>query len=371
MQDVNLFLEKFSKQIKLKGFGVPGQEALIKARVLVIGAGALGIPAITYLAAMGVGHLGIVEPGVVSLPELAGQPLYKPKEVGKAKLASIVQHVRDVNPDAALQLYDYPLHADNILEVISGFEVIVDATNDLKTAILINDACVIAGVPLVFGLVYQYNGLFSVFNFRRSATLRCLQSDAKLRHYLNEDEAEGVLSVLPGIIGCLLAAEVVKIVSGIGEVSANKLVVYDILKNDQRVLKATLNPDNLDIEFLRRPYSLPAESPSNKKVQSITAHQLSLKLSYQESLQLIDIREPEEWAVNQIQNAVHLPAGTLFDHLDKIQQDIPVILISHRGEISKELTDLLLNKHGFGNIYYLEGGMEAWTREINSTKSKY
>jgi sulfur-carrier protein adenylyltransferase/sulfurtransferase len=371
MQEVNLFMEKFDKQIKLKGFGVPGQEALTNARVLVIGAGALGIPVITYLAAMGVGQLGIVEPGVVSLSDLPLQPLFKSNEVGKAKLECVVQHVRDVNPATTLQPYDYALDADNALQIISQYEIVVDATNNLKSAILINDACVIAGVPLVFGLVYKYTGLLSVINFKKSATLRCMQEDTKLRNYLNEDEAEGVLGILPGIIGCQMAGEVVKIVTHLGDVSANKLLVYDFLKNHQQELKATLKPENLKIKYLQRPYSLPEELQANKNIPSMTPHQLSLKLDYQESVQLIDIREPEEWAICHLKNSIHIPASELFNNLDKVHQDISVILISHQGEISKELTDLLLTKHGFGNIHYLAGGIDAWAREVDNALPTY
>lgn len=366
-----MFLEKFDKQIKLKGFGVPGQEALRNGRVLVIGAGALGMPVITYLASMGVGTLGIAEAGLVSLPELPAQPWLKAGEVGQPKLASLTQHIRDINPDAALQLYEHPLQGDNALEIISGFGVVVDATNSLQSSLFLNDACVMAGVPLVFGLAYKFTGLYSVFNFKKSATLRCLQADRELEDYLQDDEAEGVLGVLPGLIGCHLAAEVVKILSGLGEVSANKLVVYDLLKNDQQAFKTTPNPDNLKINSLPRFNSLPEASQANKKVQSMTVHQLALKLNYQESVQIIDIREAEAGAVNPIPHAVHIPAGGLLDNQDKIQQDIPVILISDPDEISKELTDLLLHQHGFGNIYYLEGGMEAWAREINSPRRAF
>ncbi|KAA5539978.1 HesA/MoeB/ThiF family protein [Adhaeribacter rhizoryzae] len=371
MKEVNLFLEKFDKQIKLKGFGVPGQEALTNAKVLVIGAGALGIPVITYLAAAGVGNLGVVEPGMVSLSDLPLQPLFKSNEVGKAKLASVVQHVRDLNPDTTLQLYDYALDAENALQRISRYEVVVDATNNLKSALLMNDACVIAGVPLVFGLVYQYTGMYCVLNFKKSATLRCMKSDAKLRKYLNEDESDGVLGILPGIIGCHLAGEVVKIISNLGDVLANKLLSYDFLKNQQQELKATLNPENLKIETLQEPYFSTEIPQVNKKIQSITPHQLFLKLNYQESLQLIDIREDEEWNIFHLENAIHIPASEFLNNLDKIHQDIAVILISHKGEISKELTDLLLTKHGFGNIYNLAGGIDAWAREIDQSMATY
>ncbi|MGV3641904.1 MAG: ThiF family adenylyltransferase [Adhaeribacter sp.] len=366
MQDVNLFLEKYSEQIKLKGFGVPGQEALRNGRVLVIGAGALGAPVLTYLAAMGLGTLGIVEPGVVTLSELPAQPYYKAGEVGKPKLDSLGQHLRDINPDTVLQLYDHALNGDNALEIISRFDMVVYASNDLSGVLFLNDACVLAGAPLVFGLAYKYTGLYGVFNFKKSATFRCLQSNRELGSYLQDEAAEGVLGVLPGLVGCHLAAEAVKILSGLGEVSANKLVVYDMLKNEQRVFKTSLNPENLHITTLPRFHALTEESGANRKVPAITPHQLSLKLNYQESVQLIDIREPVAGAISPNPNVWQIPAARLLDHQDKIQQDIPVILISDPDETSRRLTDVLLHQHGFGNIYYLEGGMEAWVKEMDA-----
>jgi sulfur-carrier protein adenylyltransferase/sulfurtransferase len=300
MLNTEIFLERYEKHIGLHGFGLPGQEALTNASILVIGAGALGVPVLTYLAAMGLGRLGIVEQGLVSLASLPLQPLYKANQVAETMLQCVSQHLRDLNPEVKLQLYDFPLEAGNALEIIPQYDVVIDATNDLASGYLVNDACVLAGVPLVLGLVHQYEGQVGVLNFKGGATLRCMLSDSSLWANLKAGRNQGVLGILPGIIGCYMASEAVKIIGGIGEVLTNKVLIIDVLKNTQKEIKLTPDPENLKIKVLQQQYAPIAEAEDNKKIPSITPHQLALKLSYQEAVQLIDIRDKTTTGVSAI-----------------------------------------------------------------------
>jgi sulfur-carrier protein adenylyltransferase/sulfurtransferase len=364
MENTDLFLERYKPHIQLNGFGVPGQEALTHAKVLVVGAGGLGIPVATYLAAMGLGTLGIADTHLISLSSLSLQPLYKVTQQGEARTDCLAQHLRELNPDVELHLYDAPLNKENVLALVSQFQVVVDAANQTALSYLLNDACVIAGIPCVYGAAHQYQGQLSVFNVKGSATFRCMQADASVDAYRQGGSGQGLLGVVPGMVGCYLAGEVVKLITGIGEPLTNTLLILDVLKNKPREIKLTARPENLQIRSLQ-PDQVPEEQEVAKQTRFMTPHQLSLKLSYMEPLQLIDIREQQEGP--HLEGALHWPALELLHHLDQIHQDLPVVLISRDGEKGREMAGLLNSHYGFGNIHYLQGGMEAWVREENKS----
>lgn len=367
MGNTDLFLERYQHHVELHGFGVPGQQALTHAKVLVVGAGGLGIPAATYLAAMGVGTLGIADTHLITPASLPQQPLFKATQQGEARIDCLAQHLRDLNPEVELHLYEAPLHQDNALAVVGQYQVVVDATNQASRSFLLNDACVLSGIPCVYGAAHQYEGQLSVFNFKEGATFRCLMATPEANAWRQDDNGQGLLGIVPGIVGCYMAAEVVKLLTGIGDVLTNILLTIDVLKNQQRQLKLTPRPENRKIKSFRQ-HQLPVadwqprEAPDT---QFMTPHQLALKLNYQEPVQLIDIREPDDWARYNVEHMLHWPVSNFYYHLGEIHQDLPVVLISRDGQEGRELAGLLNRKHGFGNIYYLEGGMEAWAREVN------
>lgn len=364
----NLMLNKYVAHLKLGGFGLPGQEALANASVLIIGSGELAIPVLTYLTSMGVGSIGIVDSGLISIQTLPMQPLFRYNQVGQSRIHLVAQHIRGLNPHCKVETYEDGLTVANVLEVISRYTVVVDATNSMEAGYLINDACVILGIPLIVGYIHRYEGQFTVLNFKAGATLRCLIEDSRLKNHLPNDESEGVLGILPGIIGSYMANEVVKIAAGIGDVVANKLVIINALKSNLQTIDLLANPKNQQISTLQQAYNPLQTESSDLEIQSIKPHQLVLKLSYQESIQLIDIREKTDWDNFHIDKSIHLPASEILTHLDKIHQDIPVILISNDGKISRHITVLLTGKYGYGNIYSLLGGINAWSKEIGQSK---
>lgn len=346
-------LNKYNRQIILPEIGLSGQQKLKQAKVLVIGAGGLGCPALQYLVAAGVGYIGIIDDDKVDESNLQRQILYNADDIGKPKPLVAVERLKKQNPFCQFITYLRRLTASNALEILADYEIIVDGSDNFPTRYLVNDACVILNKPMVFGSVFKFEGQAAVFNFNGGATYRCLYPQPPHAEETPNCSEIGVLGVLPGIVGLLQANEVIKMITGIGEVLSNKLLRFDALQMSFETFSFNLNPANKGIKRLTD-----YEKFCGTSVHEISAGQLKEKLRLHETIQLIDVREPAEYAVKNI-GATLIPLSELADNLDKIKRDIPVVVHCQSGVRSKKAVELLL-ENGYDNVVSLKGGIRAF-----------
>ncbi|HVI46930.1 MAG TPA: HesA/MoeB/ThiF family protein [Chitinophaga sp.] len=361
-------MQRYDRQTRLDGFGPEKQALLQQASVLVIGAGGLGVPVLQYLTAMGIGKMGIVEHDTVSITNLQRQVLYTTADTGKSKVQLAVKRLQELNPEVKFIIHDTWLTTDNALDIISHYDVVVDCSDNFGTRYLVNDACVIAGKPLVYGAIYKFEGQVSVFNYKGGATYRCIFPEApEAGEMLNCNEI-GVLGVLPGIIGCYQANETVKIITGIGTPLKNQLLTIDTLHNIHHTFNITPVEANLQISQLQKDYNQSVCEVIG--VQSLSVQQLQEWLQKDEKLLLVDVREDDEWEICHIPQSVHIPMGHVLQHAASLNADAPVALICHHGMRSRAVGQRL-TAMGFKKVYNVEGGIHAWACVIDDQMQTY
>lgn len=243
--------ERYTRQTILKGFGLVGQQKLAKAKVLVIGAGGLGVPVLTYLNAMGVGKIGVVDNDIVSITNLHRQVLYGQSDVGQSKVIAALEKLKAQNSETEIQVYNAFLTTKNALEIISDYDIVVDTSDNFPTRYLVNDACVILKKPFIYGALHGYEGQVSVFNYENGPTYRCFFPNMPKENEVPNCNEHGVLGIIPGIIGNLQALEAVKVITGIGEVLSGKLLIFDGLSQSYQKIKFKLQSENLEIKMLQ------------------------------------------------------------------------------------------------------------------------
>ena len=346
-------LKRYNRHIILPEIGLLGQKKLKCAKVLVIGAGGLGCPVLQYLAGAGVGTIGIVDDDKVDESNLQRQILFNLNDIGKSKALVAVEKLSAQNPNCQFKDYQVRLTTANALEIISGYDIVVDGSDNFPTRYLVNDACVMLCKPLVFGSVFKFEGQVAVFNYKGGATYRCLYPQPPSSEEVPNCSEIGVLGVLPGTVGLLQATEVIKIITGIGHVLSNKLLRFDALNMSFETFSFNLNPKNKEIRAFTD-----YEQFCGLTVKEISAEQLKEKLRLHEQIQIIDVREPEEYAVKNM-GATLIPLGTLADNLDKIKPNVPIVVHCQGGGRSKKAAQLLMEK-GFQNVTSLKGGMREY-----------
>lgn len=370
MQEQDKFYERYNRQIILNGFGEEGQRKLSAASVLVIGAGGLGCPALQYLAAAGVGKIGIVDDDVVSLSNLHRQVLFTTTDIGLPKTETAAKRLKKMNPAVQLPVYPFRLTNKNALTTLSGYDVVLDATDNFATRYVVNDACVLLRKPLVYGAVSQFEGQVSVFN--------CTSKEKEVVNYrdlfpqppapgsiLNCAEA-GVLGALPGIIGTMQATEVIKIITGTGKPLANRLLTYNALTNEsfvfglvQREETKTLLPKDAG-EFEQRDYEWLCNSAES--VEEITFETFENILQNKQAV-AVDVREEgEQPAVNEFPHQ-KFPLSQWNEKSPTFQDDT-IVLFCQSGKRSMEAAQKL--SASFGNtkkIYSLKGGIRQWKEQ--------
>jgi len=345
--------ERYSRQTQLKDFGPVAQAKLANAKVLVVGAGGLGVPVLTYLNATGVGTLGIVEEDEVSVSNLHRQVLYAADEVGHAKLDVAIKKLKAQNPDTHLIPFYEFLTLDNALSIIEGFDLVIDATDNFPTRYLINDACVILKKPFVYGALHSFEGQVSVFNYKNGPTYRCLFPTMPTAQEVPNCNENGVLGVIPGIVGNLQALEAVKVLTGIGEVLSGKLLLFNGLDQSFRKIKFDAVPSNLTIETLQETYGFECSVHSD----SIESDEF-IKLLSDESIQIIDVRTIGEYEEFHLKNSVNLPLDGIKDWKYKLDYNRPVYLLCHSGSRSLEAQSILDSFKSGTNIKNVNGGIE-------------
>jgi len=375
---------RYSRHLVIPEFGWENQQKLKDARVMVIGAGGLGSPALLYLAAAGVGTLGIVDFDMVEISNLQRQIIFSMDDVGRNKAEAAASRLMKLNPLLAIQPYPIRISSSNALTLIQTYDVIIDGTDNFPTRYLINDACVLLNKPLVYGSILRFEGQVSVFNQKSegdlfSANYRDLFPQPPDPQSVQNCEEAGVLGILPGMIGTMQANEVIKIITGIGDTLANKLLVLDALSMEFTTIRIRNHGARSSIVELidyedfcglseRKNKSLALNETVNMK--EITVKELKELQDTGADFQLIDVREPHEYDICNLEGEL-IPQGEIPHNIDKIDRSKKVILQCRSGARSGNMVQWLEKNHGFENLYNLKGGILAWAREIDPTMPTY
>lgn len=357
-------IRRYDRQIILPEMGPAGQQKLKQARVLVIGCGGLGSPVLLYLSAAGVGTIGIVENDTIAISNLQRQILYSSDAVGAPKLLEAKKRLKTLNPLVHFNTYQTKLSADNALEIINEYDIVVDGTDNFPTRYLVNDACVILNKPYVYGAIHRFEGQVALFNYNGSATYRDLFPIPPPPEQAPNCAEAGVLGVLPGIVGSMQALETIKAITGIGEPLAGKLLLLDTLSMQSRLLKIPKIPNTPKIDKLIDYEAFCGIKPENEEQVDELSYDEYLRLaevSTNEPLfQLIDVREKHEFDTFNI-NGELMPLSELEQHLPKIRRDKTVIVHCQSGIRSKKAIAWLKEKYGYTNLINLTGGINAIT----------
>ena len=347
--------ERYTRQVILKSFGPEGQKKLADAKVLVIGAGGLGVPVLTYLNAMGVGKIGIVDNDTVSITNLHRQVLYGKSDIGKSKVIAALEKLKAQNPDTQIEVYNTFLDTKNALEIISKYDIVVDASDNFPTRYLVNDACVILNKPFVYAALHGYEGQVSVFNYEVGPTYRCLFPNMPKENEVPNCNEHGVLGIIPGIIGNLQALEAVKVITGIGETLSGKLLIFDGLNQSYQKIKFKLQSKNLEIKKLQDFYEWkdPCEI-----ISTVPAEELEILLT--QDAQIIDVRTSEEFENYHLPDSIHIPLNELEMHANKINFSIPVYLLCQSGKRSETALKQLQEKHPESILFSILGGLNQY-----------
>ncbi len=347
--------DRYKRQIQLPEFGPAAQKKLQNSRILVVGLGGLGIPALQYLNAMGAGTLGMVEQDLVEKTNLHRQVLYSEADVGQPKIKVAYEKLRAQNPDTQLITHDTFLVKDNALNIISQYDLVIDASDNFATRYLVNDACVILKKPFIYGALHGFEGQLSIFNYNEGPTYRCLFPSIPTASEIPDCNQNGVLGVLPAIIGSLQALEAIKIVCGIGEPLVGKLLLYNGLQNSIYKVTIPVKKENKDINELEEHYR-PAACDD---VMGITAEELERLLAANSPVQLVDVRSREEFADNHLPGSVNIPMSDLAGQMELLSADQPLYLICQSGIRSLEALYWLRKQDYPGQLINLTGGLNA------------
>jgi sulfur-carrier protein adenylyltransferase/sulfurtransferase len=355
-------VKRYQRQITLPEFGAAGQAKLAQGSVLIIGAGGLGSPAATYLAAAGVGRIGLVDFDRVDETNLHRQILYATSDVGREKLHAAAARLRDLNPEIAIETHHARLTSENALPLFAQYDVILDGTDNFATRYLVNDACKLTGKPNVYGSVFRFDGQVSVFATGTGPCYRCVYPEPPPPGTVPSCAEGGVLGVLPGVVGTLQATEAIKLLTGLGETLAGRLLLFDALHMTFRTMKLRRRCEEhapithlIDYEELCNPVSQ----------TDITPTELQQKLAGGADIVLVDVREPYEWNAGHIDGAVHIPMNQVPQRLAEIPKEKEVVMICRSGGRSGHVQQHLLQSQGYTKVKNLVGGMQRWAREVD------
>lgn len=366
---------RYSRHLMIPSIGESGQLRLKNASVLLVGSGALGSPAALYLAAAGVGRLGLVDPDVVDATNLQRQVLHGESWIGKPKLDSAAARLRETNPHIRVECHPLRLTPDNALEIASHYDLIIDGSDNFPTRFLTNDTAYFLRKPLVYGAIHRFEGQTAVFAPHLGGPCyRCLLPEMPAPGSVPSCQEAGVLGVLPGIIGSLQAMEAIKLVLGIGTVPLGQLTIYDALRSSfrtirlQRDSRCRLCGDTPQIHSISNPETTasPACRTTTQNMKTITASELRKLLENQFQGLLIDVREPHEHAMSRIEGARLIPLGTLPGQVDNLPTDKDIYIHCKMGMRSARAVEFLMER-GFTRVANVTGGIDAWFESMNES----
>ena len=369
---------RYSRHLSLPEVGIEGQKKIKSAKVLIVGIGGLGSPVSLYLAAAGVGTIGMVDYDKVDESNLQRQVIFGMEEIGKSKLESAKERLKSLNPYTKFNLHNVALASENALDIIKDYDIVVDGTDNFPTRYLVNDACVILGKPNVYGSIYRFDGQVSVFNYKDGPCYRCLYPSPPPPNLVPSCAEGGVLGVLPGIIGTMQANESLKLILNIGEPMVGRFLLFDALSFEFTDLKIQKNGSCV----------VCGENPSITKLidykQFCGVDSVSQKIEYQEmdvaeldklqkngmSPTIIDVREEFELEISQINGALHIPMNQIPNRLEELNPKIDYVIMCRTGVRSSQICEFLSNQN-FRSVTNLAGGINEWAKKIDSSLSVY
>ncbi len=375
-------LSRYSRHLILPEVGMEGQRKLKAARVLCVGTGGLGSPLALYLAAAGIGTLGLVDFDVVDASNLQRQIIHSTKDIGRKKLDSAEEKLLALNPSLNVVKHDTMLSSANALEILKDYDVVADGTDNFPTRYLINDACVLLGKPNAYGSIFRFEGQASVFATKEGPCYRCLYPEPPPPGLVPSCAEGGVLGILPGLVGVIQATEVIKLILGKGAPLIGRLLLVDALNMRFRELKLRKNPEcpvcgeNPTVKELidyQHFCGIVPESKEDKSLKNgipqITVKELKRRIDAGEDVQLIDVREPYEFQIAQIGGKL-IPQNDVPKRLAEIDRDREVVVHCRSGARSQKIAEFL-KQSGYANVVNLAGGILAWSDEIDPTVQKY
>lgn len=385
LADVELSHEevrRYSRHLIMPEVGMAGQKKLKAASVLLIGAGGLGSPLAMYLAAAGIGRIGLVDYDVVDQTNLQRQIIHGTKDVGRPKLDSAKARILDINPHVQVDSYPVPLTSANALGIFAPYDVIIDGTDNFPTRYLTNDACVLLGKPNVYGSIFRFEGQLSIFYAKEGPCYRCLFPEPPPPGLVPSCAEGGVLGILPGTVGAMQATEAIKLILGIGENMIGRLLLYDALNMEFTEVNLRKNPtcpicgpnptitELIDYEqFCGMPAHdrslYAAEGETNGSVRQMTPAELKARLDAGDTLFILDVREPHEWDISNLSHlgAKLIPKGEVIARLGELSTAQEMVVQCRSGARSAAIIHEL-QQHGFKKLWNLDGGINRWAEEV-------
>ncbi|HEX6926915.1 MAG TPA: molybdopterin-synthase adenylyltransferase MoeB [Longimicrobiaceae bacterium] len=375
---------RYSRHLLLPEVGPDGQRRLKGARVLLVGAGGLGSPVSLYLAAAGVGTLGMVEFDQVDVTNLQRQVLHGTSDLGRPKLDSASDRLRDINPHVVVEPIPERLTSENAMEIVAAYDVVVDGTDNFPTRYLVNDACVLTGKPNVYGSIFRFEGQASVFWAERGPCYRCLFAEPPPPGMVPSCAEGGVLGVLPGIIGTIQATEALKLLLGAGESLVGRLLMLDALRMRFREMRLRKDPDCpvcgehptvrelIDYELFCGYTPETEKDDPMERIPEMDVKELKARLDRGDPITIVDVREPHEWEIGNLARygARLIPLGELGDRLDELDPSQEIVLQCRSGARSARALEFL-REQGYERLWNLKGGILAWSDEVDPSIPKY
>jgi len=374
-------ITRYSRHLIMPEVGMDGQLKLKQAKVLCIGTGGLGAPLGLYLAAAGVGRIGLVDFDKVDLSNLQRQILFDTNDIGRPKIEAATNRLRNLNPDIQIDNFETRLTSENALDILKDYDIVVDGTDNFPTRYLVNDACVILGKPNVYGSIFRFEGQITIFGYPGGPCYRCLYPEPPPPGLVPSCAEGGVLGVLPGIVGAIQAAETLKLIIGKGEPLVGRLLLFDALAMRFRELKLRKNPECpvcgghptitklIDYEEFCGIRGEESASPAQAVVPEISPRELKARLDRGDDLFILDVREPHEFQICNLGGHL-IPLGELSRRVNELDSSREIVAHCRSGKRSAEAVEFLRSA-GFRKVLNLKGGILAWSDEVDASVPKY